>query len=44
MLMTTCKFLRWMHSSRRMVEGVYKSEKCWSGIEEMVPEITKEVN
>ena len=29
MLMTTCKFLRWMHSTRRMDEEVVTSEKCW---------------
>ena len=44
MLMTTCKFLRWMPSTRRMDEGVVASEKCWSGIAEKMPEISKEVN
>ena len=42
--MMTYKFLRWMHSTRRMDERVVKSEKCWSGIEEKMPEISREVN
>ena len=33
--MTTYKFLRWMHSTRWMDEGVVAAEKCWSGIEEV---------
>ena len=44
MLMTTYKFLRWMRSTRRMDEGVVTSEKCWSGIEEKMPEISREAN
>ena len=47
MLMTTYKFLRWVHSTRRMDEGVVTSvtsEKCWSGIKEKMPEISREVN
>ena len=28
----------------RMDEGVGTSEKCWSGIEEKMPEISKELN
>ena len=42
--MTTCEFLQWMHSTRRVDEGVVLSEKCWSGIEEKMPEISKELN
>ena len=42
--MTTCEFLRWMPSTGRMDEGVVKLEKCWSGIEEKVPEISTELN
>ena len=34
MMVVTYKFLRWMHSTRRMDEEVVTSEKCWSGIEE----------
>ena len=44
LLMATCEFLRWMHSVGRMDEGVVSSEKCWSGIEEKMPEISKELN
>ena len=44
MLMTTYKFLRWMHSTRRMDEEVVTSEKCWSGIEEKISQISKELN
>ena len=43
-LMTTCKFLRWVHSMRWMDERVVTSEKCWNGIEEKMPEISSEVN
>ena len=43
-LMTTCKFSRWMHSTRWMDERVVTSEKCWNGIEEKMPEISREVN
>ena len=42
-LTTTFEFLRWMHSTRRMDEGVVTSEKCWSGIKEKMPEIAKEL-
>ena len=35
-LMTTYKFLRWMHSTGRMDEGLVTSEKCWRGIEEEI--------
>ena len=42
--MTTYKFLRWMHSARWMDERVVTSEKCWNGIEEKMPEISREVN
>ena len=41
MLMMTYKFLRWMHSTRRMDEEVVTSEKCWSGIEEKRLEMLK---
>ena len=41
---TTNKFLRWMHSTRWMDERVVTSEKCWSGIEEKIREISREVN
>ena len=44
MLMMTYKFLRWMHSTRRMDEEVVTSEKCWSGIEEKRLEMSREVN
>ena len=37
-------FLRWMHSTGRMDEGVVTSDKCWSGIEQRMPEISKELN
>ena len=37
-------FLCWMHSTGRMDEGVVSSEKCWSGIEEKMPGISKELN
>ena len=43
MLMTTYKCLRWMHSMRWMDERVVTSEKCWNGIEEKMPEISREV-
>ena len=42
--MTTYKFLHWMHFTRRMDERVVTSEKFWSGIEEMMQEISREVN
>ena len=38
MLMTTYKFLRWMHSTRWMNERVVQSVKCWMGIEEKMPD------
>ena len=44
MLMMTYKFLRWMHSAGRMDEGVVASENCWNGIEEKMPEISRETN
>ena len=44
MLMMTYKFLRWMHYSRRVDEEVVTSEKCWSGIEDKMLEISREVN
>ena len=44
MLTTTYKFLRWIHSTRWMDERVVTSEKCWSGIEEKMREISREVN
>ena len=34
MMMTTYKFLRWMHSTRWMGERDVTSETCWNGIEE----------
>ena len=37
-------FLRWMYSTRRMDARIVASEKCWSGIEEKMPEISREVN
>ena len=37
------QFPRWMHSMRWMDEGVVTSEKCWNGIEEKMPEISREV-
>ena len=40
MLMTTYKFLPWVHSTRWMDESVVPSEKCWIGIEEKMPEIS----
>ena len=43
MLMTTYKFLRWMHSTRWMDERVVTSEKCLIGIEEKMPEFSREV-
>ena len=42
--MMPCKFLRWMHSVRRMDEEFVESEKCCSGIDEKMPEISREVN
>ena len=33
-----------MHSTRRMDEGVFTSEKWSSGIEEKMPEISRELN
>ena len=44
MLTTTYKFLRWRHSMRWMDERVVTSEKCWNGIEEKMPGISREVN
>ena len=44
MLMTTNKFLRWVHSTKRMDERVVTSEKCWSGTEEKMPEISRKLN
>ena len=44
LLMTTCKFLRWMHSTRWLDERVVTSNKCWIGIEKKMPEISKELN
>ena len=44
MVMTTYKFLLWMRSTRWMDERVVTSEKCWNGIEERMPEISREVN
>ena len=43
MLMTTYKFLRWMHSARWMDERVVASEK-WIGVEDKMPEISREAN
>ena len=43
MLMTTYNFLCWMHSARWMDERVVTPERCWSGIEEKMPEISREV-
>ena len=40
----TYKFLRRMYSARWMDERVVTSEKCWVGIEEKMPEISREVN
>ena len=40
----TYKFLRWVCSTRWMDEGVGTSEKCWSGIIEKMPEISREMN
>ena len=37
-------FLRWMYSMRRMNARIVASEKCWDGIEEKMPEISREVN
>ena len=37
-------FLRWICSTRRMDARIVASEKCWSGIEEKMPEISREVN
>ena len=44
MLMTTYKFPRWIHSTRWMDERVVTSEKSWNGIEEKMPEMSREVN
>ena len=38
------KFLRWMHHMRMMNATVVTSERCWSGIKEKMPEISKELN
>ena len=40
----SCRSLRLMRSTRRMEERVVTSEKCWSGIEEKMPEISRKVN
>ena len=37
-------FVRWMYSTRRMNARIVASEKCWRGIEEEMPEISREVN
>ena len=42
--MTTCEFVRWMHSTSRMDEEVVTLGKCWNGIEEKMSEISREVN
>ena len=42
-LVTTYKFLRWMHSMRWMDERVVTSGKCWNCIEERMHEISREV-
>ena len=34
---------RWMYPTRRMDVRIVASEKCWSGIEEKMPEISREV-
>ena len=36
----TNTFLRWLYSTRRMDARIVASEKCWSGIEEKMPEIS----
>ena len=41
---TTKTFLRWIYSTRRMDARVVASEKCWSGVEEKLPEISREVH
>ena len=41
--MTVYKFLLYMHSTKWMDERVVTSEKCWIGIEEKMPEISREV-
>ena len=38
--MTTYKSLRWMHSTRWMDERLVTSEKCWSGMNELVENMT----
>ena len=43
-MLMTYKFLRWMRSTRWMDERVVASEKCWIGIDEKMPEISREVN
>ena len=35
-LLMTCKFLRWMHSTRWLDKRVVTSNKCWNGIEEKI--------
>ena len=42
--MTTYNFLRWMLSTRRTDERVVTPEKCLSGMEEKMPEVSREVN
>ena len=38
------QILRWMRSTRWLDERVVTSETCWIGIEEKMPEISREVN
>ena len=33
-----------MYSTRKRDERVVSSEKCWIGIEEKMPEVSREVN
>ena len=44
MLMTTYKYLRWIHSTIWMDERVDTSERCWIRIEKKMPEISREAN
>ena len=34
----------WMFSTRRMHARIVTSGKCWSGVEEKMPEISRKVN
>ena len=43
-LTMTNTFLRWMYSTRRMNARIDASVKCRSGIEEKMPDISREVN